>query len=555
MEYGSFEDKIAESTPENKWGYFEKIENEKLKKETEVEKKKDKKEKEAKYKEKKSKEESEPENEKDKKVSSETEEIKDPEREAVKQELAREYVSAKKEELALQIETLQPSSLEYLAAVADLALMEELDLKLENPEAEVEPTVEAAYLQIMEDLEAIVPETVDTEAEPETKATTLIEGNTKETDYEAETASPTEDSTKPTKSTANQATVSRVMSSDTSSGPDSMPKPETAVSKTPDTSSSSEYLKKPERKTENAKRIVAKGAVGAFFIGRSLEAKTTPSVLKRPIESVPGVRTEINPKPEQQIIRAQQKVRQFAVEQATTEQNESLATRLVDSTANFKPKNTNESEAFNLRPISLENVGSKVGESGNIRPNLAPRPKETAVAEPRKPETTNNQAKLEQLKTPDLLKVASNIKIDGKTVRQLFESNKIDYRGLTSIVKEALRGGDIKKAYKKHELGKEAIRGRAIEMRHDNPIDDSSDSSLGVNSDTVGSLIEQLRTVDSQTDTSKLQTNNYAATNEALEISKQKAEAALKKKTLVNISVAAVAAIGIVTALTLFILG
>jgi hypothetical protein len=81
-------------------------------------------------------------------------------------------------------------------------------------------------------------------------------------------------------------------------------------------------------------------------------------------------------------------------------------------------------------------------------------------------ETVRN---IEQSSTQELLRVAHDIHIDGATVRELYESNQIDHRGLVSIVKEALRGGNVKKAYSKAKLGHEAQLGRKIEMRHDDP--------------------------------------------------------------------------------------
>jgi len=65
--------------------------------------------------------------------------------------------------------------------------------------------------------------------------------------------------------------------------------------------------------------------------------------------------------------------------------------------------------------------------------------------------------------------VANSLRIDGVSVRQLYERNQIDHRGLKTIIKTALRGGDIARAFEKTKLGHEAIQGRKIEMRHDDP--------------------------------------------------------------------------------------
>lgn len=105
-------------------------------------------------------------------------------------------------------------------------------------------------------------------------------------------------------------------------------------------------------------------------------------------------------------------------------------------------------EAFNLQPIK----------------RVAPEKFTEKSAENKSSKTETSQ-----LTTPELLQIATKLSIEGQSVRAMYENNQIDYRGLHAIIKEALRGGNIKAVFEKYELGEEARRGRKIEMRHDDP--------------------------------------------------------------------------------------
>lgn len=75
--------------------------------------------------------------------------------------------------------------------------------------------------------------------------------------------------------------------------------------------------------------------------------------------------------------------------------------------------------------------------------------------------------KVEQLSTPELIKEAEHIYLDGASIRTLYNANRIDRAGLIKIVQESIRGGDINTVFKQVELGKERQRERAKEFRHD----------------------------------------------------------------------------------------
>lgn len=73
----------------------------------------------------------------------------------------------------------------------------------------------------------------------------------------------------------------------------------------------------------------------------------------------------------------------------------------------------------------------------------------------------------EQMQTPDLLRVASTLYIDGVSVKELYETNRIDRRGLIRLIQVSLKGGELKDAFEQVELGRERQVERAREFRHD----------------------------------------------------------------------------------------
>ncbi len=158
--------------------------------------------------------------------------------------------------------------------------------------------------------------------------------------------------------------------------------------------------------------------------------------------------------------------------------------------------------------------------------------------------------KIEQLSTPDLLEVAAHIKIDGASVRKLFENNQIDRHGLEAIVKESLKGGDIKRVFKKHVLGFEARQGRAIEMRHDNPATIPSVAILSEPNQNVQAVIDQLK--HNPVDTEKKPNLIAPADSAALLKSEKDRKAATHKSNPILITISAAIAVAIGSALAIF---
>jgi len=167
----------------------------------------------------------------------------------------------------------------------------------------------------------------------------------------------------------------------------------------------------------------------------------------------------------------------------------------------------------------------------------------------RSTQSTPATKQAEQLSTPDLLMVGNNVRIEGTNARRLYETNQIDREGLLSIVKAALKGGDVQRAYSKAKLGEEAQRGRAIEMRHDDPglISDGSTEKV----DVISSMVSQLRNpsgpnVPTPTD--------QTPPIDPLAIGRAEAQKALEKKRKATYSATAIAAIGIGIAIVVAVL-
>lgn len=83
--------------------------------------------------------------------------------------------------------------------------------------------------------------------------------------------------------------------------------------------------------------------------------------------------------------------------------------------------------------------------------------------------TSQDVRRVEQLSTPEILKHAEMLYINGINVKDMYNANRIDRAGLITIVQESMRGRDIKAAFEKVELGAERQRERAREFRHDDP--------------------------------------------------------------------------------------
>ena len=105
------------------------------------------------------------------------------------------------------------------------------------------------------------------------------------------------------------------------------------------------------------------------------------------------------------------------------------------------------------------------------------RPLNQKMAEQVAPQPEVLIRKVEQLSTPDILRQAEHLFINGTSVKELYNTNQIDRTGLIAIVQESIRGGSLKDVFEKVELGKERQSERAREFRHDDPAFSAADST------------------------------------------------------------------------------
>lgn len=180
-------------------------------------------------------------------------------------------------------------------------------------------------------------------------------------------------------------------------------------------------------------------------------------------------------------------------------------------------------EAFQLQPILLSDI---------------------------KPAAKQPRDNLDQLTTPDLLQVAARLSIEGRSVKQMYESNLIDYRGLHAIIREALRGGDINAIFDKYKLGEEARRGRKIEMRHDDPQETPSAPQPNKPDSHVGELISRLESAE-QTQVNQQLGVTAEKPIDLASLSRKNAISAIKKKRLITIFISTAIGISIGGAITL----
>jgi hypothetical protein len=416
--------------------------------------------------------------------------------EQAKHDLAKEYLAVRSAELRAELDSTDPDSPKIAELQVDLKLLEALDLKLNDPDIEVDPAAEAAYQQIMAQLEVEndledtqIPERIDESPE---NGKWKMENGEKAVDIGYKTkdvgekidsstgdihhlASPTETS-QPDESISIQRSSQERSPLNIIDGPTANSQVEIYASQVSETIDTASSVNAPRSTFETPKSrvgsIVIAGAVGAMlskspsaenstFIARQTELLRSPEATNTPpttneLAPTPNTSPErrINPI-KRNIAEKERSVREFALKQA-----------LVDSAINNEPSFINP---------SLPKVESSIGQQTSTPLEQTSRRQPNTVSEkyerpqPQRQLSHETIRNVDQSSTEELLRIANSLRIDGVTVRQLYERNQIDHHGLKTIIKTALRGGDIARAFEKTKLGHEAIQGRKIEMRHDDP--------------------------------------------------------------------------------------
>ena len=416
--------------------------------------------------------------------------------EQTKHDLAKEYLAIRNTELRAELDSTDPDSPKIAELQADLKLLEALDLKLNDPDIEVDPAVESAYQQIMAQLE-VEHDLEDTQIlKPIDKSLEngrwKIEDEDKTVDirYKAKDVGEKIDSSidtsshlaDPISTSVQDKSISLQTSNQERSplniidGPTTNRQFEVNTSHVSKAIDSASNVNAPKSTFETPKSrvgsIVIASAVGAMlsktpsaenstFISRQTERPRSPEATNTPpttneLAPTPNTSPErhINPI-KRNIAEKERSVREFALKQA-----------LIDSTINNEPSFINP---------SLPKVESSIGQQTSTPLEQTNRRQTNTVSEkyerpqPQRQLSHETIRNVDQSSTEELLRVANSLRIDGVSVRQLYERNQIDHRGLKTIIKTALRGGDIARAFEKTKLGHEAIQCRKIEMRLDDP--------------------------------------------------------------------------------------
>lgn len=464
----------------------------------------------------------------------ETEEFAQMNPEQKKNALAKEYVENRSEELQEELENVPEGSPEALQISADLELIQALSDKLEHPEVVADDAVEEAYQQIMDRLDEIFNENEDDE-----ELLPLLE----ETPDEPESPRKVAPSifTLP-RSSGQKAKPAKSKRSAAPGGPSTSPKTEVKPPPIPESNGpklkevvpSSPFLARQRR----AGNLAVSEAMNQMLSRRSIEAQPSQEMSSTSvsIESTPQPLSDqperfVNPV-KRSIEEKERRVRQFATKQTL---GENISESIFESTSSptmseFQPPVPIES----MRPVSYQE-----------------RPSSAVTSERRV--TPEQSRDLAQSSTEQLLQIADKIRIDGTTLRSLYASNKIDRSGLTKVIKEALKGGDVKSALSKATLGAEAQRGRKIEMRHD---DQTFDDVKGYNQTSEAAkartdrILESLDMVN-QAKNVPNQDNSARTIPNAKDQAMQKAEDASRKARIAVITVLAVAATALIIGLVL----
>jgi predicted RNase H-like HicB family nuclease len=403
--------------------------------------------------------------------------------EPTKKELAKEYLAHKAEELHSELES--PTSIEHATETqADLDLIDAIVEKIDDPDKEVGPAVEEAYNELMEAIEA------DTEAEiedgrPETEESE--DAVIPDTDPESNQSAGTTPMPSPTSGRSSGSGGSS--STPPPAGPPTPPTPPPGRPPVPPippvgavpapptpnfnampTSSSPESTDDDRRRV--AGKMLVAGAVG-YMIGRRggrkrTEAKLGP-VIKEHESSIKNLEKDVEGK-ELQIRQAAKEG--YATEKPPVQSSEAMPTPTLE-----RPKDDSEKTQIEDRRSETEKAlnqpekpqADKLRTVQETQTHLKEDVSTEAFAKAEK----KIQPRIEQVSTPDLLRIAEKITILNTTIRKLYETNQIDRRGLEEIVKEHLKGHDIGPVLDKRLLGKEAILDRSHEYRHDPTKDDS----------------------------------------------------------------------------------
>lgn len=382
------------------------------------------------------------------------------------------------------IETTPVDSPEHIQAVAAKELDSKVKEKAEDPSVEHDPVIEAEYARQLAEIE--LPEEAEAESGPEETADSVEPEDTAadsllEEDDEAEAEAPA--STPPaSKSGASWTAMPPTPPIAASSAPPLPPLPPrrppgggviplsssprerptpVASQVNPNVLAAPPNASNEDERSQKAGAFLVGGLLG-YMVGRRGGRKRTEKRLQPEIKSL---NTELAATKKH--LDDRERAIKAAAAQKLVEQQPHKPEK---PTREEKPAPKPVAEILRQTIMAPEQPHTALPEYRAEVPALAPKP-ETPKPQPRATEIAPEAAlkRVEQLSTPALLKSAETLFVEGVSVRRLYETNRIDRRGLVAIVQEGLRGGNVAATFEKVELGHERQVERAREFRHDDP--------------------------------------------------------------------------------------
>ena len=410
-------------------------------------------------------------NESERSSESEAVSIEELKRTAVKDQLAAEIAT-----LEEQAASAEEGSPERVEAEAALAFARAVDHRVDNPDLEVDPVIEAEYQkrmaeisdeEIAENLEELIefdelePLEIEHDTAPIAPIPPVTPPPRPRTPRAAPVTPPPPPPFTPPITTVSTGPTGGIGGAEVGSA---------TLSPSPPVETNL-YRPSSETTTERSNKAGAfmLGGVLGYMLGRRGGRKRTEAKLQPEINRLD---TEVK-KTQSTLANRESEIKRASREKQEQEFKQELARRQrvneeVSERRNQKVAHTPVTE------ILRQTVTSPVESPGKTTPEK--QQSQASAAEIKR---------AKQLSTPELLKTAEHLFVSGVSVRRLYETNQIDRSGLVEIVQTALRGGNIKEAFEKVELGAERQRERAREFRHDPAFNDSSDDSVQTDAPTA----------------------------------------------------------------------
>ncbi len=339
------------------------------------------------------------------------------------------FVEARAEDLKQELNDSEPDSLQEAEALTDAAFIEAVSEKLPEDNPIDDETLDEVLAETLEELE-IEPELI---VETDRKAIGEdVEENTDEADSPAppDAPLPSRSPTRPSGSPPIPPTPPVI--GRPAAGPIASNLPSPNLNSAPQSEINERYY----ARRRGADLLV--GGVIGYLIGRrrgriKTEARLLP-VQEKLEKEVKDLHEKISAR--------EDKIRKLVANKIESRPEDQKPLIIEKLTKKIEQRATNKIETQNIVEPEPE-LAEKLGRV------LLPRP-ETAKL----PERKENVA---QLAMPELLEMASKIKVEGISARTMYESQRIDAVALRRVVEEYMRGGNYERMLHDAILARESI--------------------------------------------------------------------------------------------------